>query len=128
MAQFERAYAARAATQVAYDEGLRHYMLRVYNYMASGVFLTGAVAVLFFASGWFYAVATTPLIYLIMFSPLAFVLVLSFGVNRLSLFATQALFWGFAAVMGLSMASIFAVFTGASIARVFFITAATFAA
>jgi hypothetical protein len=129
MAQFERAYATRtAATQVAYDEGLRQHMLRVYNYMASGLFLTGAVAVLFFSSGWFYAVAGTPLIWLVMLSPLAFVLVLSFGINRLSLFATQALFWSFAAVMGLSMASIFAVFTGASIARVFFITAATFAA
>jgi FtsH-binding integral membrane protein len=129
MAQFERAYATRtAATQVAYDEGLRQYMLRVYNYMASGLVLTGAVAVLFYQSGWFYAALGTPLIWVIMLAPLAFVLVLSFGVNRLSLFATQALFWAFAAVMGLSMASIFMMFTGASIARVFFITAATFAA
>jgi len=129
MAQFERAYATRsAATQVAYDEGLRQHMLRVYNYMASGLFLTGGVAVLFFSSGWFYAVAGTPLIWVVMLSPLAFVLVLSFGINRLSLFATQACFWAFAAVMGLSLASIFAIYTGASVARVFFITAATFAA
>ena len=129
MAQFERAYATRtAATQVAYDQGLRQYMLRVYNYMASGLFLTGAVAIGFYQSGWLYAVANTPLMWLIILSPLAFVLVLSFGINRLSLFATQALFWAFAAVMGLSMSTVFAVYTGASIARVFFITAATFAA
>src|SRR5256885_6231949 len=129
MAEFERAYATRtAATQVAYDQGLRQYMLRVYNYMASGLFLTGAVAIGFYQSGWLYAVAGTPLMWVIILSPLAFVLVLSFGINRLSLFATQALFWAFAAVMGLSMSTVFAVYTGASIARVFFITAATFAA
>jgi len=129
MAQFERAYATRtAATQVAYDQGLRQHMLRVYNYMASGLFLTGAVAIGFYQSGWLYAIAGTPLMWVVMLSPLAFVLVLSFGINRLSLFATQALFWAFAAVMGLSMSTIFAVYTGASIARVFFITAATFAA
>ena len=129
MAQFERAYATRtAATQVAYDQGLRQYMLRVYNYMASGLFLTGAVAVGIYQSGWVYTLVGTPLIWVVMLSPLAFVLVLSFGINRLSLFATQALFWAFAGVMGLSMSTIFLVFTGASIARVFFITAATFAA
>ena len=129
MAQFERAYATRtAATQVAYDQGLRQYMLRVYNYMASGLFLTGAVAIGFYQSGWLYAIAGTPLMWVVILAPLAFVLVLSFGINRLSLFATQALFWAFAAVMGLSMSTIFGVYTGASIARVFFITAATFAA
>ena len=127
MAQFERAYATRtAATQVAYDQGLRQYMLRVYNYMASGLFLTGAVAIGFYQSGWLYAIAGTPLMWVVMLSPLAFVLVLSFGINRLSLFATQALFWAFAAVMGLSLASIFAVYTGGSIAKVFFISAAMF--
>ena len=129
MAQFERAYATRtAATQVAYDEGLRQHMLRVYNYMASGLFLTGAVAVAFYQSGWLFAVAGTPLMWLIVLSPLAFILVLSFGINRLSLFSTQALFWLFAAVMGLSLSTIFAVYTYTSIARVFFITAATFGA
>jgi FtsH-binding integral membrane protein len=129
MAQFERAYTTRsAATQVAYDQGLRQYMLRVYNYMASGLFLTGAVAVGVYQSGLIWSLIGTPLIWVVMLSPLAFVLVLSFGVNRLSLFATQALFWAFAAVMGLSMSTIFLTFTGASIARVFFITAATFAA
>ncbi len=129
MWQTERGYMARgAAAQALYDEGLRQHMLRVYNYMASGLFLTGAVAVAFFSSGWFYAVAQTPLIWVVMLSPLAFILVLSFGINRLSLFATQAAFWAFAGVMGLSLASIFAVYTGTSIARVFFITAATFAA
>ena len=63
-----------------------------------------------------------------MLAPLAFVLVLSFGINRLSLFASQAIFWTFAAAMGLSLSSIFVVYTGSSIARVFFITAASFGA
>jgi hypothetical protein len=111
------------------DVGLRAHMLRVYNYMASGVALTGIVA---------YAVASspdmmqvifgTPLAWVVMLAPLAFVLVLSFGINRLSLFATQAIFWVFAAAMGLSLSTIFVVYTGESIARVFFITAASFGA
>jgi FtsH-binding integral membrane protein len=111
------------------DVGLRQHMLRVYNYMASGVALTGIIA---------YAVASspammqtifgTPLSWVVMLAPLAFVLVLSFGIHKLSLFATQALFWLFAGTMGLSLASIFVVYTGESIARVFFITAASFGA
>jgi FtsH-binding integral membrane protein len=129
MAQFERAFAPRyGATQAAYDEGLRQHMLRVYNYMASGLFLTGAVAIGFWQSGMLGAILGTPLIWVAMLAPLAFVLVLSFGINRLSLFASQAVFWAFAAAMGVSMSTIFLVFTGTSIARVFFITAATFAA
>lgn len=111
------------------DVGLRQHMLRVYNYMASGVALTGIIA---------YAVASspammqtifgTPLSWVVMLAPLAFVLVLSFGIHKLSLFATQALFWLFAGTMGLSLASIFVIYTGESIARVFFITAASFGA
>jgi hypothetical protein len=66
--------------------------------------------------------------YVLIFAPLAFVLVLSFGIQRMSLAATQATFWGYAAVMGLSMSTIFLVYTGASIAEVFFITSATFLA
>ena len=113
---------------VAFDAGLRSYMLSVYNYMASGVLLTGIVAMLFASSGMAEQVLMGPglLKYLIMFSPLAFILVLSFGINRLSTGATQALFWVFATVMGLSMASIFLVFTGQSIAMTFFATAAAF--
>ena len=63
-----------------------------------------------------------------MLAPLAFVLVLSFGINKLSVPAAQAVFWAFAAIMGVSLSSIFLVYTDASIAKVFFITAATFGA
>ena len=113
---------------VALDAGLRSYMLSVYNYMASGVLLTGIVALLFANSSAAPAILFGPgiLKYVIMFSPLAFVLVLSFGINRLSTGAMQALFWAFATVMGLSMASIFFVFTNTSIATTFFATAAAF--
>tara|TARA_B110001454_G_scaffold89429_1_gene85411 strand:+ start:1213 stop:1920 length:708 start_codon:yes stop_codon:yes gene_type:complete len=120
---------ASAATQASYDAGLRSYMLSVYNYMASGVLLTGLVAMLFAGSGLAYQVLAGPgiLKYVIMFAPLAFVLVLSFGINKLSTAAAQGLFWAYAAVMGLSMASIFLVYTGTSIAQTFFATAAAFA-
>jgi FtsH-binding integral membrane protein len=113
---------------VAVDAGLRSYMLSVYNYMASGVLLTGIVALLFARSGAAEQILFGPgaLKYLIMISPLAFVMVLSFGINRLSTGAMQAIFWLFAAVMGLSMASIFFVYTGPSIAITFFATAAAF--
>ncbi len=126
----------------AIDAGLRSYMLRVYNYMASGVLLTGIVALLiasspeiaqlFFMRGrnaeGFVATAPTILGWIAIFSPLAFILVLSFGINKLSAPATQGLFWLFAAVMGVSIANIFMIYTGQSVARVFFITAGTFAA
>jgi hypothetical protein len=111
------------------DVGLRAHMLRVYNYMASGVALTGIVAYAVASSpDMMQAIFGTPLAWVVMLAPLAFVLVLSFGINRLSLFATQALFWTFAAAMGLSLSTIFVVYTGESIARVFFITAASFGA
>lgn len=117
-------YLARAGA----DEGLRAFMLKVYNYMCLGLGVTGAVA-LFTASspGLMLAIYGTPLQWLVMLSPLGFILVLSFGIHKLSAGACQALFWAFAAVMGLSMASIFVIYTGTSIARVFFITAAAFA-
>jgi FtsH-binding integral membrane protein len=109
------------------DVGLREHMLRVYNYMASGVALTGIVAMLASSSQTLMsAIFGTPLAWVVMLAPLAFVMVISFGINRLSLFATQALFWLFAAVMGLSLSTIFLVYTGESIARVFFITAISF--
>lgn len=119
------------------DEGLRRYMLRVYNYMALGIALTGvisftvantpAVLQLFYAQT-ATGIQPTILAYIAMFAPLAFVLIISFGINRLSTPAVQALFWAFAAVMGLSLTHIFISYTGTSIARVFFITAAAFAA
>jgi FtsH-binding integral membrane protein len=117
------------AAAAAYDAGLRSYMLSIYNYMASAVLLTGAVAMLFANSGLAYQVlgGPGPLKYIIMLAPLGFVMVLSYGINRLSTFAAQGLFWAFAAVMGLSLSSIFLVYTGASIAQTFFATAAAFA-
>lgn len=130
-----------AATAAVYDAGLRAYMLRVYNWMASGLLLTGVVA---------YGIANTslldafyplmetadgrlmhhatPLAMITMFAPLAFVLVLSLGVNKLSTSAAQAMFWAFCAVMGASLVNIFLIYTSESVVRVFFITAATFAA
>jgi FtsH-binding integral membrane protein len=117
------------AAAAAYDAGLRSYMLSIYNYMASAVLLTGAVAMLFANSGLAQQVlgGPGPLKYIIMLAPLGFVMVLSYGLNRLSTFAAQGLFWAFAAVMGLSLSSIFLVYTGASIAQTFFATAAAFA-
>ncbi len=117
------------ARDAAFDAGLRSYMLSVYNYMASGVLLTGIVAMLFAQSGFAAQVLGGPglLKWVIMLSPLAFVMVLSFGINRLSTGTAQLLFWAFATVMGLSMSSIFLVYTGTSIAQTFFATAAAFA-
>jgi hypothetical protein len=114
--------------QADIDVGLRDYMLRIYNYMASGLALTGIVAYVFASSGLYLSLAHTPLIWLVMLAPLGLVMWLSYGINQMNASTAQALFWLFAAVMGLSMASIFLRFTGASIARVFFITSGTFAA
>jgi FtsH-binding integral membrane protein len=111
----------------AVDAGLRAHMLKVYNYMASGVLLTGIVALLFANSGMAAQVMATPLRWLIILSPLAFIMVMSFGMNRLSTGALQAMFWAFATVMGLSMSTIFLVYSGESVARTFFVTAAAFA-
>ena len=131
-----RATAAFPATagvrEAAFDAGLRSYMLSVYNYMASGVLLTGIVALLFSRGGLESPAATIilaggPLAWIIMLSPLAFVMVLSFGINRLSTGTAQILFWAFAAVMGLSMSTIFLRYTGESIATTFFATTAAFA-
>jgi FtsH-binding integral membrane protein len=119
---------AVGATRADIDVGLRQYMLRIYNYMASGLALTGIVAYVFAQSGFYAQAAQTPLIWLIMLAPLGFVMAISFGIERMSASTAQLLFWLFSGVMGLSLASIFLVFTGASIARVFFITAGTFAA
>ena len=126
----------------ALDAGLRAYMLHVYNWMASGLVLTGLIAYAIFAvpplHALFYSTAMdaagnlvevpTILTYIAIFAPLAFVMVLSFGVNRLSTTAVQSLFWVFCATMGASLSSIFLRYTGTSIASVFFITAGMFAA
>jgi hypothetical protein len=113
---------------VAYNAGLRSYMLSVYNYMASGVLLTGIVAMLFANSGYAATILGGPglLKYVIMFAPLLFVMVLSAGITRLATGTAQLLYWLFAVVMGLSLSSIFLVFTGESIAQTFFATSAGF--
>ena len=110
--------------RAARDAGLRSYMLSVYNYMASGVLLTGIVALLFANSGLAAQVLTTPLRWLIILAPLGFVMAMSFGLNRMSTGTLQTLFWAFAVSMGLSMSSIFLVYTGVSIAQTFFAVAA----
>jgi len=112
-----------------FDAGLRAHMLRVYNYMASGVLLTGIVALIVASTpALVQAIFGTPLKWVFMFAPLAFVFFFSFRIDRMSAATAQGLYWAFAAVMGVSMASIFLVFTGTSIAQTFFIAAAMFTA
>jgi FtsH-binding integral membrane protein len=110
------------------DAGLRAHVQRVYGYMAGGLVLTGIVAYAAAASGFYQTIADTGLIWIVMLAPLGFVLALSFGIQRMSAETAMVLFWIYAAIMGLSLGSIFLVFTGTSIARVFFITAATYGA
>ncbi len=117
-----------AETEVGIDVGLRQYMLRIYNYMASGLALTGIVAYIAATSGFYARIAHTPAIWLVILAPLGLVMLLSFGVQRMQASTAQALFWAYSALMGLSLAVLFLVFTGTSIARVFFITGGTFAA
>ena len=144
MADLDRRYAqgttvGRAEPGVI-DQGLRAYMLRVYNYMASGVAITGVVAYLTYM----FAVVDTgaglqltsfgsfifasAFKWVVIFAPLGMVFFLSARINSMSLSGAQIAFWVFAALMGLSIASIFLVYAHASIARVFFITAASFGA
>ena len=139
-----RARAAAKETTVT-DEGLRAYMLKVYNYMASGVLLTGVFSILFFnLSGGYniqfssagisglssigYAIYASPLKWVVMLAPLGIVFYMSFGINKMSAAKAQTVFWVFAALMGISLSSIFLMYTGGSIARVFFITSGTFGA
>jgi hypothetical protein len=121
---------ARAGVATAeVDVGLRQYMLSVYNYMGLGLAITGLVAVMVASVPALYVpIFTTPLKWVVMLAPLGFVFVLSARIASMSVSAAQIAFWAFAAVMGLSLASIFLVFTGESIARVFFITGGTFGA
>jgi FtsH-binding integral membrane protein len=112
---------------VKFDAGLRRHMLSIYNYMASGVLLSGIVAMLFAQSGMAASVMATPLRWVIMLAPLGFVFAMSFGANRMQTGTIQLLFWSFCVAMGLSLSTIFLVFTGASIATTFFATAGAFA-
>ncbi|MEM6460844.1 MAG: Bax inhibitor-1/YccA family protein [Pseudomonadota bacterium] len=117
----------------AIDEGLRSYMLRVYNLMAMGLAITGVASYgtyLMAANNPAFAQVLygSPLRWVVMLAPLAMVFFLSFRVNKMSVSAAQTTFWAFSALMGLSLSSIFIVFTGQSIVQTFFITAASFGA
>ena len=115
------------ARQATYDMGLRAHMLKIYNYMCSGVLLTGVVALLAASTGFAASMVGSPLMWLIVLSPLAIVFAMSFGANKFSTTTLQAMFWGFATLMGLSLSTIFLVYTGESIAATFFATAGAFA-
>jgi uncharacterized protein len=112
-----------------YDLGLRRHMLGIYNYMTSGVLLTGIVALLFAQSGLAEQLFVNGgiLKWVVMLAPLGFVFAISGGAQRFSQTTLQILFWSFAAVMGMSLSYIFLVYTGASIATTFFATAGAFA-
>ena len=116
----------------ATDAGLRGYMLSVYNYMASGVLLTGIVALAMVMTGAVNSLfnpatgGASGLGWIVMLAPFALVMVLSFGINRLSETSAKALFWAYAALMGASLSTILLVYTGTSVAQVFFATAAAF--
>jgi len=124
------------------DEGLRAYMLKVYNYMASGVLLTGIISLFLFKlsvitaadgsivslTNFGNALYNSALMWIVMLAPLGVVFYMSFGIRKMSVAKAQGTFWIFAALMGASLSSIFLVYTGASITRVFFITAGTFGA
>jgi FtsH-binding integral membrane protein len=118
--------------RAARDVGLRSYMLSVYNYMASGVLLTGIIALLFANSSLINLIVNpatgqaTPLFWVVLFAPLGIVFALSFGINRISAGTAQLLFWAYAALVGVQFSSLFLVYTGVSIAQTFFAVAAAF--
>ncbi len=144
MSDFDRNFAtARTGyrtDQVTIDAGLRAHMIRVYNYMTAGVALTGIVAWFTFSAAvtqtsggleltsFGHAVFQSPLMWVLVLAPLGLVFALSYGINRLSAGTALMLFFVYAGLLGLSLASIFLVYTGESITRVFFISAATFGA
>ncbi|MGN6376179.1 MAG: Bax inhibitor-1/YccA family protein [Sphingomonas sp.] len=120
-------YAQPAAT-AGFDAGLKRHMVAIYRTMALGLLVTAAVAAGIAASPAATAlIFGTPLKWVAMFAPLAFVFFLSFRIDRISLGAARATFYGFAALMGVSLASIFLVFTGTSIAQMFLVAAIMFA-
>jgi uncharacterized protein len=116
----------KAIGSMAVDEGLRSHMLKVYNYMASGVLLSGIIALLMDRSGMNAELFSSPLGWVVRLAPIAFVMVMSFGMNRLSQVALQALFWTFAVVMGASLSQWMLFLTDASIAQTFVVTAVAF--
>ena len=125
----DRNFSTTTKSEALVDVGLREYMLKVYNYMATGLGLTGLTAYFVAITPSLYnAIYGTPLFWVVALSPLGFVFYLSARLHKISFSKAQTMFWLFSGVMGLSMAYIFIAYTGASIARVFFITAGTFAA
>jgi len=125
------------ASTVAVDEGLRAYMLRVYNYMLMGLALTGVTAwvtlntplgALFFSQGATGGLTLSPLGWVALFAPLGLVFFLSFRIQHMSVGTAQAVFWGYAALNGIALSPILFLYTAASVAQVFFVTAATFGA
>ena len=139
---FNRKSFTKVADQAIIDEGLRAYMLKVYNYMTTGLLFTGLVAYFFGKAsivsnevGQIIGITplgsmlfNSPLKWLVMLAPLGLVFYISARLHKMSLSNAQITFWIFSAIMGLSLASIFIVYTQASIARVFFISSGTFAA
>lgn len=137
MAEYRNSQARAASAQqreAAYvDQGLRSYMLSVYNYMSIGLGITGlaSYATSQFAmsnQAVFNALYNSPLKWVIMFAPLGFVFFLGARMHKMSVASAQTTFWAFAAIMGVSISYIFLVFTGASIIQTFFVTAASFGA
>jgi uncharacterized protein len=144
MSDFDRNYAATRsgvrADQVTIDAGLRAYMIRVYNYMASGVALTGVVAWLTYSAAvqdvdgrlvltqFGRAIYGGPAAIILLLGTLGLVFFLSFRISRLQPTTALALFMAYAALLGLMLSSIFLSYTGASITRTFFISAASFGA
>jgi hypothetical protein len=117
-----------ARVGVATDEGLRAHMLRIYNYMASAVLLSGIVAYVIASSPMLTALMVkSPLRWVFMLAPLAFVFIMSWRFERMSKASLQAMFWAYAACIGVSFAAILLYFTGASVARAFFMAAGLFA-
>lgn len=113
----------------AVDQGLRSYMLGIYNYMALGLGLTGLVATLVASSpALLQAIYGSPLQFVVMLAPVGFVFFLSFRLHAIQASTAQMLFWAYSGLMGLSLSWIFLAYTGASVAKVFFVTAGTFGA
>ena len=115
-------------TQAQVDEGLRSYMLRVYNYMGAGLALTGSVAYVVAHTGLYQALFGSGIGFVVMFAPLGIVFFMGAKIRTMKPRTAQTLFWAFFILMGASLSYIFLTYTATSIVRVFFITAATFGA
>jgi FtsH-binding integral membrane protein len=126
---YEHPFAPARDDNVLIDEGLRQHILRVYGYMGIGLVVTGLVAVVVATAPALYVpIFSTPLKWLAILAPLAFAFLVDFRAQSMSASTAQTLFWSFCAIMGLSLAAIFLIFAGTSVARTFFIAAAMFAA